>query len=324
MTDKKYGVLLVNLGTPTEPTVPAVRQFLKEFLSDKRVVDLPRVIWLPILYGVILTFRPRKVALNYQKIWTEQGSPLMVYSLQQQNQLQNSLNKLSSPTAQIKVELAMTYGQPSIQNSLASLDSWGADEIIVLPLYPQYSNTTTASVKDQLAKLSPLLKQELTFINDYHDEDSYISALVDSIKEKFNSHDKLIFSFHGIPKRYVEQGDPYQSQCIKTAELVAQKLNLTAAQWEIAYQSRVGKEEWLKPYFDLRMSELATEGSKNILVISPGFSVDCLETLEEIVIQNKETFLSNGGEIFEYVNALNAQPSHIKMMVDLVQKQIKR
>ncbi len=324
MTDKKYGVLLVNLGTPTEPTVPAVRQFLKEFLSDKRVVDLPRIIWLPILYGIILTFRPKKVAKNYQKIWTEKGSPLMVYSLEQQQQLQHSLEKLIPFTdGKVKVELAMTYGQPSMKNALESLDNWGADEIIVLPLYPQFSNTTTASVNDQLEILKPLFQQEFNFINDYHDESSYITALADTIKQKIQPEDKLVFSFHGIPKRYVEQGDPYQAQCIKTAELVAAQLKLSANQWEIAYQSRVGKEEWLKPYFDVRMAELAAEGSKNILVISPGFSVDCLETLEEIVIQNKETFLENGGENFDYVEALNARPLHINMMVDLVQKMVK-
>ena len=319
MNQKKYGVLLVNLGTPTAPTRAAVKQFLKVFLSDKRVVDMPRILWLPILYGFILNFRPQRVALNYQKIWTEKGSPLMVFSLEQQKKLQSLLNQQDGFSPEkIKVELAMTYGQPSINSSLESLDVWGADEIIVLPLYPQYSNTTTASVFDQVDSYPNKLSAKLKRINDYHNDSNYIRALADSIKPKLADIDKLVMSFHGIPKRYVEQGDPYQSQCETTARMLAEQLQLSDKQWEMAYQSRVGREEWLKPYLDVRMEELPREGNKNILVVSPGFSADCLETLEEISLLNKALFIDSGGQIFDYVDALNASPSHIDMMANLV------
>lgn len=321
MSEKKYGVLLVNLGTPSEPTVPAVRQFLKEFLSDARVVDLPRILWLPILYGFILTFRPKKVANNYQKIWLKDGSPLMVYSLQQQRALQQFLSENAS--YQTKVELAMTYGQPSIENAVDRLNDWGADEIIVLPLYPQYSHTTTSSVTDQTSTQQIRTAKKFSVIFDYHREDEYIEALAESIRPKMTENDKLIISFHGIPKRYVLQGDPYQGQCQKTADLLAEKLNLKSSQWEVAYQSRVGREEWLKPYLDERMAELPKEGTKNILVICPGFSVDCLETLEEIAMENKQLFLDSGGEQFTYIEALNATPEHIKLMAGLVMRKIK-
>ena len=320
MSDKKYGVLLVNLGTPEAPTVPAVRQFLKDFLSDARVVDAPRIIWLPVLYGIILTFRPRKVAANYKKIWFEQGSPLMVYSQSQQGKLQQKLDRYSE--GRFKVELAMTYGQPSIDSANEKLKEWGADEVVVLPLYPQFSYTTTAPVTDQLGMIEQADAFDYQVIQDYHDDNAYISALAESIRPYLNEQNKLVLSFHGIPKRYVSQGDPYQSQCIATGKKLADALNLNEDQWELAYQSRVGREEWLTPYLDQRMAELASEGAKNIVVVTPGFSSDCLETLEEVAMENKEIFLDSGGESFEYIPALNDSDSHIDMMASLVRNKL--
>ncbi|MCW8876344.1 MAG: ferrochelatase [Kangiellaceae bacterium] len=335
MSQPKIGVLLVNLGTPAEPTPSSVRQFLKEFLSDKRVIDLPRIVWLPILYGIILTFRPKKVAKNYQKIWTENGSPLLNFSVKQQQKLQalfeqNVESEISDgelPNATFKVSLGMTYGMPSIQSGLDELAEWGADKVVVLPLYPQFSHTTTSSVKDQIDKLESNYGFQLQFINDYHDNAQYIEALKESVASKLGQGkelqvDKLILSLHGIPKRYVSNGDPYQSQCEATAKLLAQELGLQQNQWELCYQSRVGKEEWLTPYLDLRMEQLSAEGVKKIAVLCPGFSVDCLETLEEIAMENKDIFLQNGGESFDYIAALNDTDPHIQMMASLIKQSL--
>ena len=320
MSDKKYGVLLVNLGTPAEPTPGAVRQFLKEFLSDRRVVDAPRLIWLPVLYGIILTFRPAKVAKNYQKIWFESGSPLMVYSESQKEKLQQLFD--NSSKEQFKVSLGMTYGAPSLETATNELEEWGADEIIVLPLYPQFSYTTTAPVTDQLAKLESYSNGKYRVINDYHDDANYIQALADSIRPRLVDGAKLVMSFHGIPKRYVKQGDPYQAQSEITAEKLAAALDLNENQWEMAFQSRVGREEWLTPYLDERMEQLPGEGTKKVVLVTPGFSSDCLETLEEVAMENKAIFLEAGGESFEYVEALNDSPAHIQMMEALVRSQI--
>ncbi|WP_444994015.1 ferrochelatase [Aliikangiella sp. IMCC44359] len=314
---KKYGVLLVNLGTPEAPTSTSVRAFLQAFLSDKRVIDISRLLWLPILYGIILPFRPKKVAANYKKIWLEGGSPLMVHSLNQQKKLQAHLEQ-SIAECSFKVELGMTYGKPSIPMGIESLKSWGADEIIVLPLYPQFSHTTTSAVADQLDKLSDNSSQHLTLINDYYQEPSYIQALAQSVEGKLPENSKLVMSFHGIPQRYVKQGDPYQQQCETTAQLLAKQLGLENDKWEMAYQSRVGREVWLKPYLDERMVELPRENVKDIVVMCPGFSADCLETLEEISMENRELFLHNGGKSFVYIDALNANQSHIKMMTTLI------
>lgn len=334
MSQKKYGVLLVNLGTPSEPTAKGVRNFLKAFLSDPRVVDLPRLLWLPILYLFILTFRPKRVAQNYRKIWLKEGAPLLVYSRQQQQKLQavlkNQHNQQTSQSDQsdqsdeleYEVELGMTYGEPSINQAVHSLLALGAEQIIVLPLYPQFSYTTTAAVSDQTAPIEKQLTQKFIFIKDYHDNSVYIQALAKSIKEKLTpSVDKVIFSYHGIPKRYVNNGDPYQSQCQKTTQLVVEQLNLNTDQWELAFQSRFGKEEWLQPYLDQRMQQLPAEGVKNILVVCPGFSCDCLETLEEIAMENKQIFMEHGGEQFYYLPALNARQSHIEMMAKLIIQQ---
>jgi len=320
MSKKKYGVLLVNLGTPANPTTGAVRQFLKEFLSDKRVVDAPRLIWIPVLYGIILTFRPARVAKNYQKIWLDSGSPLMVYSKSQQSKLQQLLDE--SDQHHFKVALGMTYGSPSIEAAASELEDWGADEVIVLPLYPQFSFTTTAPVTDQLARLKSFAENRYRVINDYHDDTHYIQALADSIRPKMRAGAKLVMSFHGIPKRYVKQGDPYLAQSEVTAKKLAATLELSETEWEMAFQSRVGREEWLTPYLDQRMAQLPTEGTKNVVLVTPGFSCDCLETLEEVAMENKEIFLEAGGESFEYVAALNDSPAHIQMMARLIESQI--
>ncbi|WP_196138062.1 ferrochelatase [Aliikangiella sp. G2MR2-5] len=319
MKNQKRGILLVNLGTPSEPTPEAVRRFLKAFLSDRRVVDLPRLIWLPILYGIILNFRPAKVAKNYRKIWTENGSPLLVLTKRQQEKLQTALNSLVGST-EFKVVVGMTYLEPSIKQGLDKLAEWGADEVTILPLYPQYSTTTTAPVTDQLELLEKDYSFQMNVIQEYHSHRSYIKALAASARDSIKGKDKLVMSFHGLPKRYVTSGDPYQEQCEKTAELLAKELGLAENQWEVAYQSRVGKEEWLKPYLDERLPEIAAEGTSKIAVICPGFSVDCLETLEEIAMENKALFLENGGEKFDYIPALNDRERHIEMMLSLITK----
>ena len=318
MSKIKRGVLLVNLGTPAEPTKQAVREFLRVFLSDPRVVDLPRIIWLPILYGIILNVRPGKVAKNYQTIWTDLGSPLMATSIAQCEQLQKLFDQ--DPDADYRVELGMTYLNPSIESGFRKLKEWGAEKVVVLPLYPQYSTSTTASVLDQIDEVRDQFDFEIDMIEEYHNNPDYILALADSVKDHINDVDKLVMSFHGIPKRYVvKKGDPYQKHCEETARLVAESLNLGNEKWEMAYQSRVGKEEWLKPYLDERMEALPGEGTKKIVAICPGFSADCLETLEEIAMENQETFIEAGGESFTYVEALNDSPSHIAMMKRIVE-----
>ena len=319
-----YGVLLVNLGTPDEPTAPAVRKYLAEFLHDKRVVDLTRWLWCPILHGIILRFRPARVAKLYQSVWTEQGSPLMAISRQQSELLASQLSEKSNQINKyFAVELAMTYGNPSIKSGLQALQAKGCDKIIVLPLYPQYSSATTASVFDRVAKA---VKDEWNvpgfhFIRDYYKHPQYISALAASIREHWESNsraDKLLFSFHGIPKRYADNGDPYPEQCRTTARLVAEELGLDEEQWLTTFQSRFGREEWLKPYTDITLEEMAKQGTGSVQVICPGFAADCLETLEEIEEENKDIFISNGGQTFEYIPCLNSRADHIELFVDLI------
>jgi protoporphyrin/coproporphyrin ferrochelatase len=326
--NRKVGVLLTNLGTPDQPTPAALRRYLKEFLSDRRVVDLPRWLWWFILNGIILNTRPKRSAKNYQKIWLEQGSPLLWVSKQQMSLLDGLITeRLAGHGIDVFLALGMRYGNPSILSALTQLKQQQVDELIVLPLYPQYCSATTASTLDAVVDA---WKQErnilpFNFINNYHDHPYYINALVASIRDHWRVHERgerLIFSFHGIPKRYSEEGDPYYSQCLQSADLVAKSLGLSQQDYLVCFQSRFGKEEWLQPYTDKTLIELAQQGVKRLDICCPGFAADCLETLEEIVQEGAETFCNGGGEQLRYIPALNSSDEHIALMGTLIEDRL--
>jgi len=322
----KVGVLLVNLGTPDAPTKKALKTYLKEFLSDPRVVEptFPRWVWWLVLNGVILNLRPKKSAAAYASIWDEagKGSPLMAIS-QQQHQAISQYFKTNN--IEVVTELAMRYGNPSIKSGLANLKANHVDRLFVLPLYPQYSASTTASIFDAVtAELSTWrLIPETRFLNHYHDHAGYIDALAHSVKNHWQVHGKpsqLLMSFHGIPKRYLTNGDPYHCECHKTGRLLAKRLGLNKDQYQVTFQSIFGREEWLKPYTMDTLKALPNEGHKHVQIICPGFAADCLETLEEIAVENKNYFIDAGGEQFSYIPALNVEPDHIKFLADLITK----
>ncbi len=311
------GVLLVNLGTPEEPSVPAVRRYLAEFLSDPRVIEIPRLAWKAILHGIVLRVRPRKSAALYQSIWTPDGSPLLVISQQQQAALQKTLGE------NISVRLAMRYGNPSIADGLESLRGEGMRRLLVLPLYPQYAASTTGSVFDAVAR--ELMRwrwvPQLDFVNYYCDHPLYIEALAQSLREYIADKgmpQKFIFSYHGMPKRNLDLGDPYYCFCIKTTRLVAERLGLQEDQYLSCFQSRFGYAEWLKPYTDKTLSELPKAGIKRVAILAPAFSADCLETLEELAVQNKALFLQKGGESYDYIPALNDRNDHIQALAAII------
>jgi ferrochelatase len=315
------GVLVVNLGTPDAPTSGAVRRFLRQFLSDPRVIEYPRLLWWLILNLIILVIRPSRSAAAYRKVWTDQGSPLLLHSRAIQNKLRDRLNSIS--VSPIHVELAMTYGEPSIDNAIDQLLAKGARRILTLPLYPQYSGTTTAAVFDVLNRKLGRLRwiPETRFINDYHDAPGYIDALATSIRESWATNgrgDKLLMSFHGVPESTLMNGDPYHCQCQKTARVLANRLELRDDEWMIAFQSRVGREKWLAPYTDKTVKELGAQGLSRIDVVCPGFSTDCLETLEESAMQNAEFFQEAGGGSLHYIPSLNARDDHVRFLADLV------
>jgi ferrochelatase len=316
----RLGVLLVNLGTPDAPTAGPVRRFLAEFLWDPRVIELPRWLWWLVLHGVILRLRPRKSAHAYQQIWTPQGSPLLCHSSELATRLQATLSARFG--AGIKVALGMTYGAPGIRTALEQMHREGVRRLVVLPLYPQYSATTTASVFDRVAKTLQGWRwiPELRFVTHYHDDSGYIAAIAASIKDHGQQHPRqhLLFSFHGVPRRYLLAGDPYHCHCLKTARLVSEHLNLQPDDWSVSFQSQVGREEWLRPYTDEVLAQYAKSGKASVTVVCPGFSVDCLETLEEIAIRNRAAFLGGGGTSFEYIPALNATDAHVALLADLV------
>jgi ferrochelatase len=317
------GVLMLNLGTPEAPTVPAVRRYLAEFLSDPRVVELPRPLWWVILHGVILRIRPRRSAEAYQSVWTDEGSPLLRISKLQAAALQKSLTaRLPGP---VRVELGMRYGNPSVASALGRLRQANVRRLLVLPLYPQYSATTTASAFDAITRELSSWRwvPELRFVNQYHDAQGYIAALAERIRGHWVEHgepDRLLFSFHGIPRDYFESGDPYFCHCQKTARLTAEALGLEAGRWQVSFQSRVGNKEWLRPYTDELLKEWGAAGIGSVQVCCPGFSADCLETLEEIAVENRDYFLGAGGKTYGYIPALNDSPAHIDSLADLVQR----
>ena len=320
-SDARLGVLITNLGTPEDASTQAVRKYLAEFLWDPRVVEIPRPLWWLILHGIVLRTRPSKSAEAYAKIWTKLGSPLLVISKQQRAALQLRLDKVF-PGA-VQVELAMRYGQPSIQSALDRLKKINARRILILPLYPQYSASTTASTFDAIAK--ELMQQrwmpELRMVNSYGADEGYINACVQQIQNSWQQqkrNQKLIFSFHGLPKRNLMQGDPYHCECQQTARLIADKLNLNDQEWLLTFQSRFGKAEWLQPYTDKTLAKLPREGTTSVDVFCPGFSADCLETLEEIAMQDRDIFLQGGGESFNYIPALNSEPAHIDALSKII------
>lgn len=321
----KIGVLVTNLGTPQAPTPKALRAYLKEFLSDPRVVETPRLLWWCILNLVILNIRPRRSAKAYQTVWTEQGSPLLIHTQAQCQRIREQM--VAKYGDDVVVEFAMRYGQPSVDSVIDNMLNQGVEKLVVLPLYPQYSATTTAStfdaVSDSLTKRR--LIPELRFINHYHDFPAYIDALAKKVEAHWAEHgkaDKLILSYHGIPKRYLTNGDPYHCECYKTTRLLAERLGLDESQYMTTFQSRFGREEWLKPYTDHTLQALAKEGISSVQVMCPGFSADCLETIEEIGIENRDYFLEAGGKKFEYIEALNSDDNHIDALVSLIESHL--
>ncbi|MGS3448011.1 ferrochelatase [Klebsiella electrica] len=315
MHQTKTGILLANLGTPDAPTPDAVKRYLRQFLSDKRVVDTPRLLWWPLLRGVILPLRAPRVAKLYQSVWMEEGSPLMVYSRRQQQ-------ALAARLPDTPVALGMSYGSPALESAVDELLAQGVDHIVVLPLYPQYSCSTVAAVWDELARI--LAKKRaipgISFIRDYADDASYIDALAASVRASFAVHgepDVLLLSYHGIPQRFAHEGDDYPQRCRDTTRELVSALGLSPDRAMMTFQSRFGREPWLTPYTDETLKMLGEKGVKHIQVICPGFAADCLETLEEIAVQNREVFLEAGGQKYEYIPALNADSAHIEMMVNL-------
>jgi protoporphyrin/coproporphyrin ferrochelatase len=301
------GVLYCNLGTPEQPTAAALRTYLAEFLSDPRVVEIPRALWLPLLYGVILPIRSSKSAAKYASIWTPDGSPLKVWTEKQAKLLQGWLGEHGH---RVKVRFAMRYGQPSIASQLDALKADGATRILIVPAYPQYSGTTTASIVDAVTQWSSRIRHvpELRFVNRYHDDRAYIDALARRIERYWQDHgrpDRLVMSFHGVPERTLRLGDPYHCECQKTARLLASRLALRADEYTLTFQSRFGKAKWLEPYTEPTLRELAKRGVSRVDVVCPGFTGDCLETLEEVAIEVRKAFLTAGGKEFHYIPCLN-------------------
>jgi ferrochelatase len=360
--NEKLGVLLCNLGTPAAPTTKAVRTYLAEFLSDPRVVEIPRWLWLPILHGIILRIRPKRSAALYQKIWTLKGSPLLVHSQNLVKALQQELHNLASTKTKndllrggagepsincaqqfiesrkrqdpappdfkdnklpIQITLGMRYGQPSIEQALTTLQQANCNKILVLPLFPQYSAATTASIFDAVANI---LKKWRTIpaiqtVTQYYNHPAYIAAIANSIQQHWQQQGQqqhLLFSYHGLPQRCVDLGDPYQQQCLSTAQLVAEQLELIPGHWSVVFQSRFGRAQWLQPYCDKTLQAMPAKGIKSVSVICPGFAVDCLETLEEINQLNRELFLQAGGKEFHYITCLNDSMAQVELLNDII------
>ncbi len=312
-------VLLCNLGTPDEPTAPALRRYLAEFLSDPRVVEIPRLLWWLILNGIILRVRPKKSAAKYASIWTPEGSPLKVWTAKQALLLAGYLGQRGH---RVGVYFAMRYGNPSVPDVLDRMKAAGVTRVLVLPLYPQYSGPTTASVIDAVAAWAQRTRAvpELRFVNRYHDDPGYIGALAQRVLAHWQAHgrpDKLVMSFHGVPQRTLLLGDAYHCECLKTARLLAERLQLTAEQWTVTFQSRFGKAQWLQPYTEPTLCALAAQGVRRVDLICPGFVGDCLETLEEIGIEARDAFLAAGGKAFHYSACLNDQPQWIAALTEI-------
>lgn len=324
-TPRSTGILLINLGTPEAPTPSAVRTYLREFLSDRRVVEIPRLIWIPILYLFVLTRRPKASAARYRQVWMREGSPLRVYTERQTSLVRGYLgDRLRVP---LTVDYAMRYGTPAISAKLKTLQSQGCDRILLVPLYPQYSASTTATAFDEaFATLARFRDQpEIRTIRHFHDDPAYIGALEQSVREfwmKRGQPEVLVISFHGVPRRSLELGDPYHCECQKTGRLLAEALGLEPAQYRVTFQSRFGRAEWLKPYTAETLVELGARGVDRVDVICPGFVSDCLETLEEIAIEGKEIFLKAGGREFHQVPCLNDRHDWIEALTGLIERNL--
>jgi len=314
------------LGTPAEPTAPAVKKFLAEFLHDYRVVDTSRWQWCPILHGIILRKRPPKIAELYKSIWTEEGSPIKAISLHQRDKVAVELGRRFGRP--VKVILAMRYGDPSIKDGFQELADNSLRRVVVLPMYPQYSSATTGSTFDGVALAMKEIRgmPDMKFVHHYHDEPAYIKCLAGRIRDHWKKHgkpEKLLFSFHGIPVRYLGMGDYYNEHCDETAEKVAAELGLKESEWHLTYQSQFGREEWLGPKTDVTMEEWGKAGMKRVDVVCPGFSADCLETLEEIESENKQAFQGAGGGDFHYIPCLNDGDDHIMALADILERHIR-
>lgn len=321
---ERTAVLLVNLGTPDEPTAPALRRYLAEFLSDPRVVEIPPVAWKPILHGVILRTRPAKSAAKYRSIWMPEGSPLKVWTQKQASLLLGSLGERGH---RVSVRYAMRYGSPSVPTVLDELKREGVTRILVLPLYPQYSGTTTASVVDAVNDWSRQVRRlpEFRFVNQYHDDPAYIDALAHRIRHHWMTQgqgERLVLSFHGVPKRTLMLGDPYHCQCHKTARLLAHRLGLSPDRVVVTFQSRFGRAEWLQPYTEPTVQRLAREGVKSVDIACPGFVSDCLETLEEIAMEVRDAFLAAGGREYRYIPCLNDDPHWIRALAGVAERHL--
>jgi ferrochelatase len=316
---ERTGILLVNLGTPDAPTPRAVRRYLAEFLSDPRVVEIPRLLWWPILHGVVLRVRPAKSAAKYAAIWSDEGSPLQAWTRKQAVRLLGSLGQRGHA---VLVQPAMRYGQPSITGALDALKEQGATRILVLPLYPQYAAATTGSTIDAVAAWVRRTRRvpELRVVNQFHDDSGLIDALAARVKDHWMREGRgrmLVMSFHGLPARSLTLGDPYHCQCLKTARLLADRLGLQAHEYQVTFQSRFGRARWLEPYTDATLSKLAQQGHERVDVICPGFAADCLETLEEIGIEGRHAFLTAGGKAFHLIPCLNDSPAWIDALAKI-------
>ncbi|HEY0202273.1 MAG TPA: ferrochelatase [Burkholderiaceae bacterium] len=318
-------VLLCNLGTPDAPTAPALRRYLAQFLADRRVVEIPPLLWRPILHGIILRIRPAKSAAKYASIWTPDGSPLAVWTAKQAVLLRGWLGEAG---LRVLVRHAMRYGAPAMAAQLGALQTEGVARILVLPLYPQYSGTTTASAFDAVYAWAARTRSlpELRFVNHYHDHPAYIAALAGSIRAHWQREggraEKLVMSFHGIPERNVRLGDPYRDQCLATARLLAQALELRPEQYQLTFQSRFGKAKWLEPFTEPTLVALARAGTRSVDVVCPGFTSDCLETLEEINMEVRAAFLGAGGQEFRYIPCLNDSPAWITALSQIAQQHL--
>src|SRR5713101_5018026 len=321
----KTAVLLVNLGTPDAPTPQAVRRYLRQFLSDPRVIEIPRALWMPILHGFVLNSRPRKSARKYESIWTSEGSPLRVHTERQARLLHGHFG--SHVPMPLTVDFAMRYGEPSIAGTLARQKSEGCERVLVLPMYPQYAASTTASALDQVAEFLRRTRNvpEIRLVKHFHDHPSYIGALASLVQDHWRQSgrpDKLVMSFHGLPRFALARGDPSHCECYETAHLLAEKLELSESQWQITFQSRFGRAEWLEPYTAFTLADYGRQGMRRVDVICPGFVADCLETLEEIGVEGRKIFLGAGGREFHLLPCLNERDDWIRALADIAHQHI--
>lgn len=321
----KTGVLLINLGTPQAPTAKALRPYLKQFLSDSRVIEIPKAVWWFILNGIILNVRPRKSAAKYASIWTAEGSPLLVNTRKQASLLKGLLGERGH--RHLVVDYAMRYGQPSVQDTLLHMREAGVEQLVVVPLYPQYAGSSSATALDDVFRTLMRMRNmpALRTVRHFHDQPGYIQALAQSVREHWRQHgrgEKLVMSFHGVPRFTLDKGDPYHCECLKTGRLLAEALGLAKEEYVVCFQSRFGKAEWIKPYTTEVLGKLAKDGVKTVDVMCPGFVSDCLETLEEIAMEGKEDFLTQGGQAYRYIPCLNDHPDWIKALADLVENQL--